>query len=210
MGQGAGFGELALLYNDKRSATIEAVDTCETYTLDGSVFKTMIIKSSIQRRANRAGFLDQVKLFSSLDKFQKLKLIDGLQSITFFKGEAIFREGDQGEEFYIIEKGSVECLKLHETKDKRKGFILVRSLNQGDHFGEIALIKNEPRSLTIRAKEDVKLLRLDKETFTRILGTIENYLMMDYDAKFDQQMADIIHNKRTFSQTFDKSYFVEI
>jgi len=51
MGQGAGFGELALLYNDKRSATIQAVENCETYTLDGSVFKTMIIKSSIQRRA---------------------------------------------------------------------------------------------------------------------------------------------------------------
>ena len=47
MGQGAGFGELALLYNDKRSATIQAVENCETYTLDGTVFKTMIIKSSI-------------------------------------------------------------------------------------------------------------------------------------------------------------------
>lgn len=57
----------------------------------------------------------------------------------------------------------------------------MRSLNAGDHFGEIALIKDEPRSLTIRAKEDVKLLRLDKETFTRILGTIEGHLMMDYD-----------------------------
>jgi CRP-like cAMP-binding protein len=47
MGQGSGFGELALLYNDKRSATIEAVDICETYTLDGTIFKTIIIKSSI-------------------------------------------------------------------------------------------------------------------------------------------------------------------
>jgi CRP-like cAMP-binding protein len=47
MGAGSGFGELALLYNDKRSATIEAVDTCETFTLDGTIFKTIIIKSSI-------------------------------------------------------------------------------------------------------------------------------------------------------------------
>jgi CRP-like cAMP-binding protein len=47
MSQGSGFGELALLYNDKRSATITAVDVCETYTLDGIIFKAITIKSSI-------------------------------------------------------------------------------------------------------------------------------------------------------------------
>lgn len=69
MGQGSGFGELALLYNDKRSATIEAVDNCETYTLDGSIFKTIIIKSSIQKRSMKADFLEKIKLFDKLDKF---------------------------------------------------------------------------------------------------------------------------------------------
>ena len=63
MGAGSGFGELALLYNDKRSATIEAVDDCETYTLDGTIFKTLIIKSSIEKRSRKANFLDQIKLF---------------------------------------------------------------------------------------------------------------------------------------------------
>jgi CRP-like cAMP-binding protein len=51
MEQGCGFGELALLYNDKRSASIEAVEVCETYTLDGTIFKTITIKSSIQKRS---------------------------------------------------------------------------------------------------------------------------------------------------------------
>ena len=69
MEQGVGFGELALLYNDKRSATIEAVDNCETYTLDGSIFKTIIIKSSIQKRSMKANFLENIKLFDKLDKF---------------------------------------------------------------------------------------------------------------------------------------------
>ena len=69
MDQGSGFGELALLYNDKRSASIEAVEVCETYTLDGTIFKTITIKSNIQKRSLQAGFLDQIKLFDSLDKF---------------------------------------------------------------------------------------------------------------------------------------------
>lgn len=60
---GVGFGELALLYNDKRSASIEATEACETYALDGAIFKSMIIKSSIQKRTQKAASLDQVKLF---------------------------------------------------------------------------------------------------------------------------------------------------
>ena len=44
-----------------------------------------------------------------------MKLIDGLQTINYFKGEAIIREGDEGEEFYIIEEGSCECLKLYDA-----------------------------------------------------------------------------------------------
>jgi cAMP-dependent protein kinase regulator len=83
MGPGSGFGELALLYNDKRSATIEAVDDCETYSLEGSIFKTIIIKSSVEKRSLQAGFLDKIKLFDSLDKFQKLRLVDGLQAFSY-------------------------------------------------------------------------------------------------------------------------------
>ena len=55
---GVGFGELALLYNDKRSATIEAAEDCECYTLDGQIFKAIIVSSSIQKRSLLAGFLD--------------------------------------------------------------------------------------------------------------------------------------------------------
>lgn len=47
MNHGVGFGELALLYNDKRSATIEAAEDCECYTLDGQIFKAIIVSSSI-------------------------------------------------------------------------------------------------------------------------------------------------------------------
>lgn len=63
LGSGVGFGELALLYNDKRSASIQALETCETYALDGNLFKGMIVKSSIQKRTTKASSLNQVKLF---------------------------------------------------------------------------------------------------------------------------------------------------
>lgn len=61
--KGCGFGELALLYNDKRSATIQALEECQTYTLDGITFKSIIIKSSIDRREQMSKFLNSIQLF---------------------------------------------------------------------------------------------------------------------------------------------------
>jgi len=89
----------------------------------------------------------------------------------YLKGEFIIKEGNPGDEFYIIESGEVDCLKLYTVNGKR-GFVLVRTLTSGDHFGELALITNEKRSLSVRAKTDCKVLMLDRETFARIMGSI--------------------------------------
>jgi len=69
-------------------------------------------------------------------------LVDGLESINLKKGDFIIKEGDDGKEFYIIEAGIVECLKLHEADGKPK-FINVRELTVGEHFGELALLNND-------------------------------------------------------------------
>ena len=76
--QGCGFGELALIYNDKRSASIIAKEDAECWTLDGILFKKIIIQASMQKRNTHASFINSIELLSSLDKAQKLKLVDGL------------------------------------------------------------------------------------------------------------------------------------
>ena len=111
-------------------------------------------------------------------------MIDGLKIDNVNPGEFIIKEGTPGDEFYIIETGEVECLKLYTLKDK-KGFVMVRALGPGDHFGELALITNEKRSLSIRAKIATKVLKLDRAAFTRILGSIQGKLRKDYDKEFD-------------------------
>ena len=67
MEQGSGFGELALIYNDKRSATIEATEDCETYMLDGTIFKKIVIHSTMSKRTSHAGFLNKIQLFEGLE-----------------------------------------------------------------------------------------------------------------------------------------------
>ena len=73
-----GFGEISLLYNDKRSASVIAVTECDTWVLVGDCFKYIIAQNSIKRRNISLEFLNKVELFNVLEQYDKLKLIDGL------------------------------------------------------------------------------------------------------------------------------------
>lgn len=71
-------------------------------------------------------------------------------------GEAVIREGEPGELFYIVESGDVEI-----TKEGRH----VAALGAGDYFGEIALLRDVPRTATVTAKRETVLQALDRATF---------------------------------------------
>jgi len=104
----------------------------------------------------------------------------------------------------------VDCLKLHKLNNKR-GYIHVRTLQAGCHFGELALLNNDRRSLSVRCQsQGCQLLMLDRDAFTRILGSIESNLKMDYHKEFDMKMEAVRSHKRTFSQIFDHNVFQEI
>lgn len=171
-----GFGEIALLYNDKRTASVTALTNCEAWVLSGDVFKHIIAAHSLQRRTLSLEYLDKVQLFKPLETYQRLKLIDGLKQATFQDKQFIFHKGDAGELFYIIEQGRVEC----GTEEEDGVFEVVRELGKGDHFGEIALINNVKRTLSVRVKGETQLLTLSKNAFTRILGSIKKFLKEDY------------------------------
>lgn len=74
-----GFGEIALLYNDKRTASVTALSNCEAWVLSGDVFKHIIAAHSIQRRNISLEYLDRVQLLKRLETYQKVKLVDGLK-----------------------------------------------------------------------------------------------------------------------------------
>ncbi|XP_062895306.1 rap guanine nucleotide exchange factor 3-like isoform X4 [Mobula hypostoma] len=81
-------------------------------------------------------------------------------------GTVLFSQGEIGTSWYIIWRGSVNVYTHH------KG--LVSSLEEGDGFGELALVNKAPRSATIVLREDgCQLLRVDKEDFNRILRDVE-------------------------------------
>ena len=177
MNEGEGFGEIALLYNANRTATVRALAECKVWVLDGEIFKKIIMKTVLNRRATELNFLNKVDLFKNLDRYEKLSLLDGLKTVWFDKGDVIIREGEIGDLFYIVEEGHVECFQKQnipkniDSRNNEPTDRVIRKLTSGDHFGELALINNDKRSLTIKCGSDnVKLLTLDRKTFNRILG----------------------------------------
>lgn len=108
----------------------------------------------------RLTLLKKIQLFSDLHRPSLKKIADLLEEMEFQKGHYIFRKGEEGDAVYIIAKGSVS------VKDEE--FIL-STLNEGDVFGEYSLIDNKSRSASILTNEVVRVLRLSRVNFSRLM-----------------------------------------
>lgn len=100
-----GFGEIALLMNDKRTASVIAQGSCSCWVLSADVFKNIIAQNTLRKRSINLNYLNQVNLFKKLEIHEKMKLIDGLEVLQVKKGEFVFHEGEIGNQFFIIEEG---------------------------------------------------------------------------------------------------------
>lgn len=78
-----------------------------------------------------------------------------IENVLYEPGQTIIKEGDIGDNLYIIQSGNVEVFKNTDNEEK-----LVTTLNKGDHFGEIAVFKKQRRSATVRAKTKVEMLSI--------------------------------------------------
>jgi hypothetical protein len=83
---------------------------------------------------------------------------------SYSAGETIFREGELGTEMYILSEGAVEVVTGEAGRPT-----VVATLGKGDFFGEMSLLDDRPRSATIRAKTDVRLLVINGATFGQML-----------------------------------------
>jgi CRP/FNR family transcriptional regulator len=108
--------------------------------------------------AETGAFLKSVRLFKELDEPELLALASRLQQRTLRKGQVLFREGDRGEEMFVVRSGSVVISKAVTGRVEQ---VLGRETS-GSFFGEMTLFDQEPRSATVQAETDSVLLVLDR------------------------------------------------
>lgn len=178
---GTSFGELALMYNAPRAATVTAAEDSVVWAVDRYTFRRVVSDISKKQYASYAAFLAKVELLAPLAGYEREKIAEALEEVTFKKGEAVIKQGDQGDAMYIVWKG--QCV---VTKD---GAEVARS-KEGDYFGERALIKDEPRAADVTAdSEECVLLKLDRTSFTLLLGPLEELMKRTAEEKYDEGKA---------------------
>ncbi|KAJ5511980.1 cAMP/cGMP-dependent protein kinase [Penicillium expansum] len=175
-GPGGSFGELALMYNAPRAATVISTEPKSTlWALDRITFRRILMDSAFQRRRMYEAFLEEVPLLSSLKAYERSKIADALDTIKYPANSTIIHEGDPGDAFYLLESGEAEA-----TKNGVSG--PVKNYHRGDYFGELALLDDKPRQASITTKTDVKVARLGRDGFKRLLGPVEGMMRgAEYD-----------------------------
>ena len=172
LGPGQCFGELALLYNSPRAATVEAVEHSTVFVIGRQDFKK-ILRAQAQKKLDfYAKLVNKVELLAPLLREEKHALVECFTEIHYHKGATIINEGDVGNTFYFLYSGRVSISKGGEVISE-----LTANAAEGlcPYFGEKALLENCPRQSTVQVASDTAaVLVLDRDTFEQVLGPLKD------------------------------------
>jgi cAMP-dependent protein kinase regulator len=131
IGPGGSFGELALMYNTPRAATVIATTPGILWGVDRVTFRNIITSIAFQKRKLYRNFLKTVPILASLRAPEVTKICDALEPITYEEGDVVIEQGSVADYFYIIEQGEASVTKIDDQGVERK----VLELKPGDYFG---------------------------------------------------------------------------
>jgi len=148
--------------------------------VDGTIKSDVVLQDAVRI----CEFLRTVELFKHLTPTEITNIAEKMKRRRYAKDEIIIREGDPGEEFFLIGQGSVDVRKrMSGTADTHLTF-----LNEGNFFGERALIVDEPRNATCAAASDrVEVFALGKADFK---------LALESSASFKGQVESIYFQRQ--------------
>jgi len=170
MEPGKVIGELAILYNCKRTATIKAATDCKLWAIERQVFQTIMMRTGLIRQAEYTVFLKSVPTFKNLPEETLMKIANVLEECDYNQGDYIVRQGARGDTFFIISKGQVKVTMKEQSQEKH-----IRTLKAGDFFGEKALQGEDIRTANIIADdpEGVTCLVIDRESFNQLISGLD-------------------------------------
>lgn len=151
-------------------------------------FQTLL--QTIYRRRMVESTLARVPLFSRISPLERVLLAELLQPLQFPRGSLIVRQGECGDSLYLIEGGQV----VVENDGKAIAF-----LDEGDFFGEIALLAKEPHTATVRALTPLSVLALPTTAFDELLKN-----RPDFQAQLETTVAQRRANMEQFRNDRDR------
>jgi ABC-type lipoprotein export system ATPase subunit len=155
------------------------VELFEQLVADGKSILVVTHDNDLASRATRTIVVSDGELvneyvreaLSRLDLDQLAAASSRFQPLSFAPGAVIVRQGDVADKFYVVTKGSVDVYLQHPSGEE----ILVNTLQRGEFFGEIALVRGGTRGATVRAsrEDSVDVMALDRVSFDELLRESE-------------------------------------
>lgn len=155
IGEGGSFGELALIYGTPRAATVTAKVDVKLWGIDRDSYRRILMGSTIRKRKMYEEFLSRVSILESLDKWERLTVADSLEPVTFEDAETIVKQGEPGDDFYIILEGCAVVLQNKGETQVSRSLEGVRKLN---------VRRYNIKLNSCRAKTRLKLVVWDRAT----------------------------------------------
>ncbi|KAG5317537.1 KAPR2 kinase, partial [Pseudoatta argentina] len=188
------FGELALLYNMPRAASIKAITSGTLWAMDRQTFRRILLKSAYKKRKMYENLINKVPMLKSLESYERMNLADALVPKQYSDGEQIIRQGDTADGMYFVEDGVVRITRLGEHGRE----IEINRVPAGGYLGELALVTHKPRAASAYAVGDIKLAFLDVEAFERLLGPCMELMKRNID-DYEEQLVKIFGSKTNIS-----------
>ena len=171
-GPGEIFGEVALMYNSPRNATVAAIAKSRVFVLERVVFRAHVQETAETEGAQVELFLNSVPILQKLSAEERRRVAGALEEVAFEKGARVVQQGDPGDLFYIIKDGEAVVY-----QDTPRGTRLVNRLFKSDFFGEKALLQREPRMASVEAASTkLVCLALRRDVFTNLLGDLQEIM----------------------------------
>ncbi|MCK5795828.1 MAG: SLC26A/SulP transporter family protein, partial [Deltaproteobacteria bacterium] len=108
--------------------------------------------------------LGELELFREFDDEALFALAKIAEPLHLYKGETLFKQGDEGDELYLIRRGEIAIL-LPLVEEKRHH---LATMARGDYFGELSFLDNDPRSADAEAKTATDLYKLSRAAFNDV------------------------------------------
>ncbi|MFZ9886061.1 MAG: cyclic nucleotide-binding domain-containing protein [Myxococcota bacterium] len=173
LGDGDIFGEFSFLTGRQRTATVETITTTEILEFERETgdklfalhptFKEPLLEFYKERVAEL--MMAKNPVFALLPPEGRRQLLQRSRLLSFQDAEFIVREGELGEELYVIKNGEVEV-----SRDEDGIPVFLNKLREGEFFGEISALQKTPRLASVRAMGDVEVLAIRRSDLDQLLN----------------------------------------